>query len=99
MNPLSFTFNLTYCNPFPALCGCAKVQKSFGSAKKVENLFKNIFPEGCFRALRRAAGSHDGYSAYSGYGSYGGYDGYGSYGSYGRVNRTGSVYGTGTSHP
>lgn len=32
-------------------------------------------------------------------GSYDGYDGYGSYGSYGRVNRTGSVYGTGTSHP
>lgn len=41
-------------------------------------------------AGRQAGGSYDGY------GSYGSYDGYGSYG---RVNRTGSVYGTGTSHP
>ena len=37
MNPLSFTFNLTYCNPFPALCGCAKVRKSFRTAKTNEN--------------------------------------------------------------
>lgn len=64
--------------------------------KRLKIYSKIFFFEGCFRALRRAGGSygnhgsHDGYSAYSGYGSYG---------SYGRVNRTGSVYGTGTSHP
>lgn len=47
-------------------------------------------------AGRRAGGSYYGYSSYD---DYDGYGSYGSYGSYGRVNRTGSVYGTGTSHP